>query len=339
MERAVFANLGAESGAVVVGPGQGLDNAVVRVGNSRVMVITTDPVSIVPALGVAESAWLSVNLIASDYATSALRPEYASFNFNLPAALGASDAETYLRSVGEACRELGVTIIAGHTGTYPGAGYTVVGGGTMFGFGREDGYLTPAMAKEGDIVLMTKGAAIEATATLAGSFPRFLESRLPGPVLRRARDYWRLCSTVRDSLVASSIGIRQDGITMMHDATEGGVLGALAEVSNASDRKIEVNVGRIHVTEETRAVCAAFGIDPLKSLSEGTLLITCRPEKVNQLLRKLRRSAIEAFEIGEARGNGRALRLIGNDGTSRAYVPRVDPFWKAYNRASASNLA
>ena len=134
----VFRNLGARSRRILTGPRRGLDNAAISVGRREVMLITTDPVSVVPEIGMEWSAWLSVHLIASDYTTSGQKPEFAAFNFNFPKEMHEGDKGKYLRNVGKECRKLGVSIVAGHTGSYPGGGFTVVGGGTMFGFARKE---------------------------------------------------------------------------------------------------------------------------------------------------------------------------------------------------------
>lgn len=339
LERAVYRNLGLKRDSVVVGPGRGFDNAVIRIDESRVMIVTTDPVSIIPALGMKESAWLSVHLIASDYVTSSRPPEFASFDFNLPQEMDEEDIEAYLTAVGGECRNLGISIVGGHTGTYPGAGFTVVGGGTIFGFSGQDEYLDPSMAQAGDTVMMTKGAAIETTATLANSFPSYVEERLGAEVAARAKRYTYSCSTVKDALTAASIGIREEGITSMHDATEGGVLGALCELSQSSNHAILVRANLIHVPEEARLLCSAFGIDPLLSLSEGTLLLTCRKERVDELRRKLRKNGIPVFEVGRIAERGKGLWLAGSDGGARRFRPGRDPFWGAYARALRDKLS
>ncbi|HEV2389577.1 MAG TPA: hypothetical protein VGS04_02520, partial [Nitrososphaerales archaeon] len=68
LERAVFSNLGAKRSSVLVKPGHGMDNAVVSLGKRGVIIVTSDPVSVIPAIGMKESAWLSVHLLASDLA-------------------------------------------------------------------------------------------------------------------------------------------------------------------------------------------------------------------------------------------------------------------------------
>ena len=328
----VFTRLGLDSKRVILGPGIGLDNAVLDAGGDRVLVVTTDPVSVIPSLGLRTSAWLSVHLIASDYTTSGLVPEFASFCYNFPPEMTDSQRASYLGGISSACREIGVAIVAGNTGSYPGAGLTVVGGGTMFGFGSRGRYVDPTMSRRGDKVVMTKGAAIEATASLAHSFPRFTEKHTTRTIAAKAKRLLWSCSTVKDCRSASEIGLGRGGVTSMHDATEGGVLGGLAEMAAASGNQFVIEERRILVSEEARAVCAAFGIDPLTSLSEGTLLITVNPKRTDELAEALQSEGIESAVIGEI-GRGRGVRLAGLDRVTKRFDrnSRPDQYWAAYH--------
>jgi len=333
----VYRSLGRRSSKVVVGPARGFDNAVISVGGRRRMILTTDPVSIIPAVGIEESAWLSVHLIASDYATSGLRPQFATFSFNLPPGLAEAEAKKYLTAVGKECRRLGVTIVAGHTGSYPGGEFTVVGSGTMFGFCDEGEYVVPSMAQPGDSVVMTKGAAIEATASLAISFPRFTEKAVGRRLALRARRLLRECTVVKDASVAASLGLGRDGVTSMHDATEGGVLGGLEEMAVASRRAFVVQKDRIHVTPECEAVCVAHGVDPLTALSEGTLLITCNPGVEAELVKAMARNDINAHPIGRVE-KGKGVLTEAGSGLLQRVRQSNDGYWRAYLKGVRAGL-
>jgi len=337
MARVVFPSTGRPSRRVLLGPGRGLDNAVVSVGGARRMLMTTDPVSIVPSLGMKASAWLSVHLIASDYTTSGLKPEFATFTYNLPRELRLSDAEDYLRSVGRECARLGVTVVAGHTGSYPGGGFTVVGGGTMFGFCYEGDYVDPTMALPGDAILMTKGAAIEAATMLARSFPEYVGRTAGRAAYGRARRRLRECSTVKDALTASSLGLGPGGVTSMHDATEGGVLGGLEEMADASKTAFVVELPRVHVATDCLAICRAFKINPLTTVSEGSLLLTCNAARVEELQAKLVRRGIPAHQIGSVR-KGRGLWVKGAEGSEQRAAAAADRYWAAYERSVRAGL-
>ena len=245
--------------------------------------------------------------------------------------------EEYVRSVGRECRNLGVSVTAGHTGSYPGGGFTVIGSGSMFGFAPKNGYVTPALAEEGDAVLMTKSAAIEATMTMALSFPGHLSSRLGAGLTRRAGSMVRLCTTVKDARAARRIGIGRGGLSSMHDATEGGVLGALEELSQASGKAFVVEPLKIPVSEEAGSVCKEFGLDPLLTMAEGALLITCSPSRVPELERRLSREGLPIAQIGEV-VKGRGLWLSRNGRLGEARPAGQDRFWAAYDRAVRGRL-
>lgn len=331
--RVSLKNLGAKHKGVLVGPGVGLDNAVISTGGGRVMVVTADPISIIPSLGMEDSAWLTAHELASDVATSGVKPEFAVLDYNLPPSLRMKDFDRYVTAMGRECSKIGVAIIGGHTGRYPGSDFTVVGGGMMMGTAREDQYVTPSMAQEGDHVVMTKGAAIEATAVLAATFPETVKDAIGKRLWKKAVECFPLCSAYEDARVASTIGLRASGVTAMHDATEGGVLGGLFELSQACHRSITVDVDRLIVREECQAVCELFRLDQFSTVSEGTLIATCRPHRSSELVERLSRKGTPAAVIGRVGRRGRAGLSIdaGPGHGTRQYVPpRYDPYWRAY---------
>jgi hydrogenase maturation factor len=337
MENVVYVSLGRKSRRMVIGPRKGEDNAVISLGGRRVMILTVDPVSIIPSVGMRLSAWLSVHLIASDYTTSGLRPEYATFSFNFPSELRKASREEYVRSVGKECSRLGITIAAGHTGSYPGGGFTIIGAGSMFGFGCKGGFVDTSMARPGDVVVMTKQAGIETTASLALSFPRHVEEKVGHNRASRARRLVTSCSTVADALTAARVGLGRGGVTSMHDATEGGVLGGLEEMASASGTAFQVEVEKIPVSEEVAAVCGAFDLDPLGSLSEGTLLATCRPDRVGDLEDQFAETGIPVRMIGSVRA-GAGLWVAKGGGRPRRVRPGADKYWDAYMGATRAGL-
>ena len=337
IEKVVRTSLGRGSRRLVVKPGLGLDTGVIALGGGRVLILTVDPVSAVPSLGMELSGWLSVHLVASDFTTSGTRPEFATFSYNFPPEMSLSDREEYVRSVGDECGRLGVSIAGGHTGSYPGAGFSIIGAGSMFGFSLEGGYVSSSMARPGDRVLLTGHAAIEATAYLAYSFPEYVGQKVGRKAAKKAQEMIRLCSTVKAAEAAAKLGLGVNGITSMHDATEGGILGALAEMSAASGKAFVVNPDAIPVPAEVDGVCSAFGIEPLTSLSEGALLMTCSNRAVEGLLRAMSRAQVPTREIGSVK-EGRGLWLAGGGGRPRLAPPMRDGYWEAYSRSVAGGL-
>jgi hydrogenase maturation factor len=333
MEEVIFGRLGAHRSELLHGPKLGVDNAIIRAGEGRVAVCTTDPISLIPALGPDNSAWLSVNLLASDVTTSGFHPGFAVFDLNLPPKLEDSLLEAYWSGIDKACKELGVAIAGGHTGRFVGCDYTIMGGGFMLAFGSEDKYLTSNMAQPNDVLLLTKGAAIVTTGILAHSFPNKIEQRFGGKFLRKAQSYLRRSSTVNDALTAVSVGVREEGVTAMHDVTEGGVLGGMYELVSASGKGARIEKSAIRVAEETREICKLFDIKPLNALGEGSLIISVRPNKSESVQSTLEKTGIECFRVGEILEPRNGIVMLEETGEVRIGYPERDTYWGAYWRA------
>ena len=332
----VLGRLGAADPEVLAGPRAGVDIGVLRVAPGVVMAVTTDPVFLLPSLGWEQAAWFAVHILASDAATSGLPLRAMSVDLNLPAELSDHDLATLWQAYAGACEELGIAVVSGHTGRYAGCAWPMVGGATCLALGPEDSYITPTMARPGDRVVVTKGAAIEATALLAMSFPDRLRNQVGTDTLAAAQRLVRSMTVVPEARAAAAYGVRDAGVTAMHDATEGGVLGGLYEVAEASGVGLRINQSAIPIRPEVAAVCAAAGIDPYFAISEGTLVATVRSQHAEGLLAALAKANITAADVGEVLTAGAARTILDADGREVPLTPpRLDPYWEAFARWSA----
>jgi hydrogenase maturation factor len=256
-------------------------------------------------------------------------------DLNLPLSMTREDFEALWAVVHRECDKIGMAIITGHTGRYEGCEYPMIGGATVIGIGPKDRYVTPTMARPGDTILITKGAAIEAAGLFAVTFPQRVAERYGEKAAREAEEIFWQMSVVEDALTAVEVGVRENGVTSMHDATECGVWGGLFEVAQASGVGMAIDKEKIIVQDPVRKVCDLFGIDPYTSISEGTLILTCRPHKAQEVLRRLGDKGILVSMVGEVVDSRQGLRFF-EDGKSRELVhPKVDPFWAAFGKAAS----
>jgi hydrogenase expression/formation protein HypE len=338
IEKIVYSRLGAQRSEILVGPGHGRDNAVIRLGSNQVLVVTADPLSMIPALGVQDSAWLSVNLLASDLSTCGFPPQFMIVNLSLPPSMSDNEFEEYWSAFHDECKKLGIAILGGHTGRYVGCDYTIIGGGVMMTLAPENQYLSSNMSKPGDLLIMTKGVAIAATGILARVFPETIEKAYGSAFLKRAQSYFHQFSVIEDALTAASAGLRDEGVTAMHDVTEGGLLGALYEMSEAAKIGLEIELSDVIVREEAKLVCDLFNVDPYSTLSEGTLIISVKSEKAQKVLQALKLKRIKSEVIGKVT-DLRDGRWIKRNGVREALKkPSVDPYWEAYWKAYQKGL-
>jgi len=333
-DEVILPRLGRRRKEVLIGPRNGVDVAVIDLGDGRVMVTTTDPVFIVPPYGWERSAWFAVHILASDAVTSGLAPQYLTIDLNLPLSIGRDDLEILWETIHRECDRIGMAIISGHTGRYHGCEYPMVGGATVIAIGSRDRYVTPAMARPGDRVIVTKGAAIEAAGLFAVTYPDRIAAVHGEAFAREAANIFWQMSVVEDALTAVSAGVRDDGVTAMHDATECGVWGGLVEIAQASGAGMVIEKEAIPVQDAVAKICALFEIDPYSSISEGTLLLTCRPHKAAEVLRRLGDKGIAASAAGEIVAAAEGLRCFSNGHAQPLVHPRVDPFWAAFGKAA-----
>ena len=199
----------------------------------------------------------------------------------------------------------------------------------MFAIGTEGAYVTSDMARAGDDLIATKSAAIEATSILARSFPRTVEKHLGRDILEKTKGLFKKISVVEDALTASSVGLRQKGVTAMHDVTEGGVLSAVLEMAEASGLGVVVDSESIPIMNEVSEVCRLFRIDPKYALGQGSLIVASRPAHTEEVMRALRRRGIPASIIGRLTRNRRPVMRVRGKMLSLGY-PSQDPYWRAY---------
>jgi len=333
--RVIFPNLGAESQKVLVGPRHGVDVGIVEIAEGTVMALTTDPIFVVPEYGWERAAWFAVHILASDAATSGLPLAFAAFDLNLPVSITDPELELLWKSLSNECKALGISVVTGHTARYEGCHYPMVGGAVVAAVGASGKYVTPAMAEAGDQVILTKGAAIEATALFGVTFPELLREILGEETAHNAAALFSQMTVVKDCRTAAAIGVRNRGVTAMHDATECGVFGALVEVATASEVGLRIEKEAIPVPETVSRVCGHFGMNPYHAISEGSLVVTCKPYRAQALLAALEGVSIPAAIIGDVTEKERGIVLVEGGAEKELSHPGVDPFWAAFGETLA----
>lgn len=325
----IFPRLGAKNANILVGPQHGVDVGIVEIGGKAVS-FTCDPVFIVPEYGWERAAWFAIHILASDSVTSGLKPKFLSIDLNLPMEMTKEQLTTMWDTMHRECERLGISVITGHTARYENCHYPMVGGATIVGIGEKNEYVTPKMAKAGDKIIITKGPAIEATGIFAAMFPHLIEEQFGHDFSQRAQQIFYKMSVVEDALTAVSVGVRKNGITAMHDATECGVWGGLYEVAQAAGLGVRIEKERIVVEDCVVEVCNYFNIDPYASISEGTLIIACREHKAQEVVEVLSQKGIKSSIVGELTEQKNGMILLSEGAEGKLEHPIVDPFWAAF---------
>lgn len=332
-EKIIMPHCGFRRKEVSTGPAFGVDVSVIDLPQGMALALTSDPLSLIPSLGLQESAWLSVHLMANDMATTGFAPMYAQFVLNLPVNLQEGDFRIYWDFIHHYCQDIGIAVTGGHTGTVEGQNSTIAGGGTMLLTAPKQDILISKNAQPGDVIIVTKECALSSSAILAMSFPETVKNKSGREVYEQACALFYKTSSLPDGLAAAGTDIRHKEITAMHDVTEGGVLGAIFEMAKASGNGVNVYNEQIPVGEVQRQVCSLFDIDPRFCIGAGSMIIAADKNHYQDVLNRLNQNHIKASVVGEftAKENGCKLitRGIKND---MPYYSR-DPYWEAFYKA------
>ncbi|MCQ6956335.1 AIR synthase-related protein [Mucilaginibacter aquariorum] len=325
----ILPHLGFARSNITHGPAFGVDVSVVDIGNGTGLAMTSDPLSLIPSLGLAESAWLSVHLMANDMATTGHSPMYAQMVLNLPPGLSGNDFITYWEHVHRYCQAVGVAITGGHTGSIEGQNSTIAGGGTMLLTAPLDQILVSDQARAGDVIIVTKECALSSAAILAMSFPRTVQNELGKEVYDQCCALFYQTSSLPDALAATGTG----QITAMHDVTEGGVLGAVYEMALASGLGVRIRNEDLPSGIVQQQVTRLFGIDERFCIGAGAMIIAASPGSEEQVLAALAAKQIKSTVIGEFTDKARGICLVTDGRDEPMPYYEKDPYWAAFFQA------
>lgn len=321
-DRVIFPKLGARDPEVIIGPRHGVDYGVIKVG-PKYLALSTDPFFIVPSFGFRRAAWFGFHIILSDVAVSGLSPKYLAIDLNLPPQLKEAELEEMWTSVHDEARKYRVSVVTGHTARYTGCDYPMVGGATAVAVGTKAELRGPFRARKGDLIVITKGPAVETTGLLAVLFPdKFVRAG--------GEDFQREAAAVFDQMTVlddCAVARRFSGVHVMHDATECGVWGGLFEMARAGDYGLRVEQDRIPVQPVIRRTAELFGFDPFCAISEGTLIAVVAPRDAGPLVAALRRRRIAAAVCGEVVSRAKGCRIVRDGKEAELVHPETDPYW------------
>lgn len=271
-------------GNAIVPAKVGVDVGVTRT-RGKYLVSSSDPITGTDK----KMGWHAVHVSANDVATSGIMPDCLSIVAMFPPKTKIEGIMTVVKEISRTAEKLGITVSGGHTEITPSLVKPIV---VVTCFGSGNRFVTSAFAKAGDSILMTKTAGIEGTSILA-NLPKVKKS-LSRRSLSKASAMIKSLSILPEARLAFGTG----RIHAMHDVTEGGVIGAVFEMSISSGLGFELDAELVPVKPATKQVCNLLDIDPLKLIGSGALLIACPELSQSIVERVLRSNGIWCTRIG-----------------------------------------
>ena len=259
-----------------------------------------------------------VNVNANDLAVMGATPKWLLATLLLPDGTLESRVSEVFGQLRDACSEIGVTLIGGHTEVTYGLDRPIAVG-AMLGEVDNDKAILSSGVRPGDSLILTKGIAVEGTSILAREAADELATKgADADSIERAAGFLfdPGISVLRDAQVAVEAG----EVHAMHDPTEGGLSGGLYELATASSVGFDIEASSIPILTECGYFCEALGLDPLGLIASGSLLAAVAPSSADGILAALSGEGIDSRVIGVA--NDRPGEITLHSGDSLTEFPR-----------------
>ena len=306
----LLSNISGGDPRVIVGPGIGMDAAVLDMGD-RYLVAKTDPIT----FATDQVGWYAVHVNANDVACMGGTPRWFLATLLMPEdqadeALAAS----IFNQITQACKALEISLVGGHTEITFGIDRPIVMG-CMLGEVEPQRLLSPEGIEPGDAVILAGGIPIEATAIIAREKADDLKGKYEAEFLARCANF--LVEPGISVVAAAQTAQTAGEVHAMHDPTEGGLATGLWEMAQSSRTMLEVEEAAIQILPEGQILCGHYGLDPLSSIASGALLIVATSESSDQIIKALVGEGISAAAIGEVIARTEPKVIIKSAGGKR----------------------
>lgn len=299
---------------VIVPAGPGEDSAVIDLGD-YLLVVSSDPIT-----GAEKNAgYLAVNVACNDIAAAGAEPFGIQVVLLLPPSLNEKKSEKLMEDIVSTAREMEIEVLGGHTEITDLVQKPIITI-TALGKAKKNELTSSSAAEAGDILYISKGMGIEGSYILASDYREHLINKgVSLETLDKVSGYLNLLSVIPESRIA-----RKNGVKAMHDVTEGGVYGAVAEMASASGLGYIIEKDDFKIKREIAEICYKLNLDPAALISSGAMLMAAAPD--NKLKEIFKENGIELIKVGRLIENG---YYIEENGEQKAFkVPAKDELWK-----------
>ncbi len=304
---------GYQNPGVIMGPGIGQDVAILAIEevvrsaydyydcNGPIeLVYKTDPITFpTPSPG-----RYAVIVNSNDVVTAGALPFGFTATIIFPPGENEKTVLSIQKEIHATCVERKISVLGGHSEVSNGVNRPIVVG-SMIGFVPKK-YRVSRKIKAGDFIVCSGWVGAEGTGIIASEAKSFLKRHLTEKQLDRIQ------------MIGESIDIADRTLKinkkfqprLIHDATEGGVLGAIYETLSPLGFGAEISRDTFPISEETQKICDLLNIDPLKLISSGCVLFISDLKTCEKIVKDS--PDIPTKIIGEVHEKENQLRLDGS---------------------------
>ncbi|MGO3751266.1 MAG: AIR synthase family protein [Peptoniphilaceae bacterium] len=287
LEEYIFSNISLKRKEVLTSASIGIDNAVLDIGDD-LAVLSIDPITgSTKDLGV-----LAVNVSCNDISCQGAEPVGILLSILLPPETELEDLKKIIIDANKESNKLNLDIIGGHTEVTDAVNKIVVTS-TVLGRVKKNTSLNYKNINSGDIIAISKSIGIEGSSIIYSEKKEELRNILSKEEKYIIEKFKNSLSVLKESKIAM-----KNNVKFMHDITEGGVYGALLEVSHLLNKRIEINNDSIPIEDVTMKISDHFNINPYKLISSGSMLFVLKKEDFIKLKIDAAKENISISAIG-----------------------------------------
>lgn len=301
-----------QSGAV------GEDCAAFEIKEDKFVVITTDPVTAADN----NIGKIAFHININDIATSGGDPLGIMVTILAPRGTSIESIKEIMKDISLEAEKIKVAVLGGHTEITDSVNKVIVSITAVGTLQSSKDIIWTKGAKVGDAIIVTKDIGLEGTSILCSDFKNESKKVLNKEELKTGSSYGSELSVLKEGMALKDLA------TSMHDITEGGILGALWEIKEASGTGFLIDYKKIPIRGITRTLCQHFSLDPLRFISSGSMIITVKKEEEKKAIDILKNENIKATSIGEIKEKG--AFMIKEEQKLEIEPPYRDEIYKLY---------
>jgi len=305
----LLSNIEIQDSRVIMGSKIGEDAAIIDIPGKNYLVAKTDPIT----FATDEIGYYTVIVNVNDLVCTGAKPKWFQSAILLPENLTTSKiVEKIFNTIHDTCKSMGITVVGGHTEITPGLDRPIIIG-SLIGEVEKKKLILTSGAEPGDALILTKGIFIEGTSIIGREKEKDLINKgFNHDFIEKCKNYLYDpgISIYKEAILAN----KHFKIKSMHDPTEGGLGCGIAEVAIASNTGVIIEREKVTVLSEPAELSEIFNLNPMGTISSGSLLIAIENESSSELVNLLNKNKIHAEKIGEIVSKERGLKIREKDG-------------------------
>ena len=310
LKRSVLRQIQTKREEIICGAGIGEDCAVFSFDCREMMTC------IQTAAASAVSMGQLIRRCTNNLAAAGAEPVGIMIALTLPPETEEPEIKALMAEASACCKELNIQIAGGQTCISSAVREPVA---AVTGYGRPFDREKSRPVRAGQDIVISKWIGLEGTAILAGRYRDKLLQRYPAYFVEEAAGFDRFLSVIPEAATAV-----KSGVCMMHDASEGGIFGALWELAERAGVGLTIDLKKLPLRQETVEVCECCEANPYELLSGGALLMVT--EDGPGLAEALKAENIPAAVVGRVTDsnnrmivNGEEMRFLGRPAGDEIY--------------------